>query len=198
MEITKYKPLCHVKECNYPYTHVTVGHACGHCHKQGHGQLECENNNLIMELAKFHTDTMPKQMYCSAEGCPSYNHHSVEAHICSHCNKRHIEQICKGKIFGKSNGKNLFVEQQFSDKIFLKKTHFIDSAKSTFGNKEGKIFTNVYAGMGCVWYMKRNYENGEIYGYFMHSDSWGQYGPNCDDTPGLYRFLNGYTKIDSQ
>ena len=198
MKTTKYELLCHVKECNHPYTHVTSGHICGHCYKTGHGQCECENNDMIISLEKFYSETMPIQMYCSVSGCTSYKQHSVESHICSYCNTRHIESICKGKLTGKSNGNLLFVEYQFDDKEFLLSYKFIDTAKNIFGDKDGKIYSIIYGGMGCAWYMKRNCIKGEIYGYFMHSDSWGQYGKECDDTHGLYRFLYGYTVIKSQ
>ena len=41
--------------------------------------------------------------------------------------------------------------------------------------------------MGCYIYVRSDMKS-----LFMHQDSHGQYGPNCDDTPILNDFLNGY------
>ncbi len=61
-------------------------------------------------------------------------------------------------------------------------------------NKKGYAVFD--AGMGCLFYAKR--ENGgslnlEI--FFMHSDSWGQYGPTTDHRPFLAHFLYGSSLI---
>ena len=46
----------------------------------------------------------------------------------------------------------------------------------------------MYVGMGCeVFFINKNEQKLSI---FMHSDSWGQYGPNTDDTPLLNSYIN--------
>jgi hypothetical protein len=52
----------------------------------------------------------------------------------------------------------------------------------------------VPAGMGCCFYCKRDGTDGTIELFFMHSDSWGQYGPETDERPKLNEFLQGYTE----
>ena len=42
--------------------------------------------------------------------------------------------------------------------------------------------------MGCSWFVKRNGIEDKISMFFMHTDSWGQYGA---DTSDLYR-LNAF------
>ena len=64
-----------------------------------------------------------------------------------------------------------------------------------FGSNDGKVYTEVYGGMGCTIFAKRDSKDTPIMGYFQHSDSWGQYGPTTDDRPKLFRFINGYVKV---
>ena len=61
-------------------------------------------------------------------------------------------------------------------------------------SSEGK-HAQFYSGMGCKIYVK-NYK-GVISGIFMHSDSWGQYGPRTDDTPKLDKFLKRTQLVDN-
>ena len=58
---------------------------------------------------------------------------------------------------------------------------------------EDKIYTILYGGMGCLWYVKRDSSSSEPKAFFMHGDSWGQYGTS--DVPELTKFLHGYTKV---
>ena len=51
------------------------------------------------------------------------------------------------------------------------------------------------AGMGCMMYVKRDDFKSKPEYFFMHSDSWGQYGVETDDRPKLAKFLEGYKKI---
>jgi hypothetical protein len=54
-------------------------------------------------------------------------------------------------------------------------------------------YIKVYAGMGCCIFVRKV---GGVYStFFMHQDSWGQYGPGTDETPALDRFLSGCTEI---
>jgi hypothetical protein len=68
-----------------------------------------------------------------------------------------------------------------------------EGAKKIFGDKTGKIFLCSYAGMGCYFFVKRDDINAEIKVFFMHSDSWGQYGHS--DVGELNDFLRDYIPI---
>jgi hypothetical protein len=61
-----------------------------------------------------------------------------------------------------------------------------------FGDRAGPIYINLYAGMGCAWVVKRADRGQPTYAFFMHSDNWGQYGPETDDSGRLSDFLEGY------
>ena len=59
----------------------------------------------------------------------------------------------------------------------------------------GKIFLCSYAGMGCYLFIKRDDIDTEIELFFMHSDSWGQYGPS--DVGELNNFIDDKNITDS-
>ena len=70
-------------------------------------------------------------------------------------------------------------------------------AKDIFRDLTNKIYTIVDGGMGCSWYLRRDNLNLSISGFFMHSDSWGQYGLESDDRPLMNLFISGYEFINN-
>ena len=58
----------------------------------------------------------------------------------------------------------------------------------------GKIYLQIYAGMGCYYYAKRDDIDKSITLFFMHSDMWGQY-PGADDSTKLKHFLAGHRPV---
>jgi len=76
-------------------------------------------------------------------------------------------------------------------------THFdniFDRAKDILKNEE-RVFTAFYAGMGCQMYMRKNHKESEIEAFFMHSDSWGQYGHGTSEVHKLNAFKYGYRQL---
>ena len=55
---------------------------------------------------------------------------------------------------------------------------------------ESKIYTKSYAGMGCVLFIRRDFIDGDLLGFFLHSDCQGQYGVN--HMPFVDKFIDGY------
>ena len=55
-----------------------------------------------------------------------------------------------------------------------------NEAKKILEDKSGKTFTEIYAGIWCQWFVKRNGINSQFSYFFMHTDNWGQYGPEID------------------
>lgn len=74
--------------------------------------------------------------------------------------------------------------------------YFLDAAQM-MGNTLGKIYVVIGVGMGCSFYLKRDDVGKPIYGFFMHSDDWGQYGAETDRRPDLSSFTDGYTDLNS-
>ena len=189
---------CLVKNCRFPMSHITQGHKCI-CGDYGHGQLECGNKTLINILTNTVYATnleLPKNLHCDIFGCKTQHTHTRESHVCEkcgerekcsyNCEKNHVSALpIIGEIFNNPqclfnigfNGINNYEEQ-------------IEKAKQIFATKTGKIFFCSYAGMGCHLFVKRNDINSNIEIFFMHHDSWGQYG--YIDIPKLNAFINGY------
>jgi hypothetical protein len=76
----------------------------------------------------------------------------------------------------------------------------ISEVLNIFGLNPGPIYTYIYAGMGCGWYIRRSCitsNNWEV--FFMHLDAWGQYGDdtNVNDMSILNEFKTGYTPINN-
>jgi hypothetical protein len=160
---------CKVKNCRYPSSHTTLGHQCGKCGNFGHGVFECGNTKLVMNLLINNKDNLLKpEQYCKVINCPYKEYHTTTGHKCEKCGKFHSDDEC------------------IIDNSIVKR--FIESKKLLLNCIPVNCFTILNAGMGCKIYIKMNLRK-NLSGIFMHSDSWGQYGKNTDDTPVLERFL---------
>jgi len=174
--------FCQVRDCRFANTHLTSSHMCKTCHEFGHGHYECGNQSLISSLKnKSHGIRFPHNLYCLSPCCPSPYSHSSDAHYCSQCRDRHLESVCPSGCVISSDSREI--------------NRVKADASITFGNTDGKIYTNIYVGQGCEWYVKRNFKSGLIQVFFMHGDSWGQYGSNTDDRQKLNSFCSGYRNI---
>jgi len=188
--------LCSVYGCNYANTHITSFHKCGKCLKLGHGQVECGNAFKIGELEKL-TTIIPFDLQCSVPSCKSIILHTTDGHQCSNCKKfghdglecpvqKWSTKIERGTIFGQTRDG------------YLEKKELQLQARKQLGLSEHKVYTKLYAGMGCIWYARRNNNFEKIELFFMHSDNWGQYGPLTDDRPKLNDFIDGYICVDKE
>ena len=171
---------CKVKNCRFSRYHLSEAHQCGLCKKFGHGQIECANNKLIENITHLSKNiSLPENLYCKAPFCESPNTHLSESHQCSNCDDRHFEINCK-------------IPVHLTSKFYAQ-----CQAAQTLGSADGKIFIDIYAGMGCQWFIKRDSVNSKSEFFFMHTDAWGQYGPQCDDTEKLKKFLEGYVHLET-
>jgi hypothetical protein len=173
---------CMVDGCRFPDSHLTNAHKCGNCSRFGHGQKECGNFNLSKNLKQMSKDIrFPSHMKCTSPCCPSSYSHSTNAHHCTQCSELHIESLCpKGCVMSTDTTEINYVKSD---------------ASKRFAQTDGKIYTTIYSGQGCAWYAKRNFKSSPIQIFFMHGDSWGQYGPQADDRHKLSAFCTGYKNI---
>lgn len=175
---------CIVNGCRFPSTHLTSSHKCGKCGRFGHGQVECHNSFLIDQLKVNSVSIkLPHGLYCTSLTCPCPWSHCSESHYCTQCQERHLESVCTmGCVI-------------MGDSDEIKRVN--QEAKIKFGITPGKIFTTIYSGQGCMWYAKRIGPNNRISLFFMHGDSWGQYGPKSDHRDKLKNFCNGYIDYET-
>ncbi len=175
---------CIVQGCRFSSTHLTKSHKCGKCERFGHGQMECGNDHLITKLNITSKPIyFPPNLNCTSMFCPCPWTHTSDSHYCSQCQERHQESECPTRCVIMEDPKEI--------------QRVIKEAKQLFGFTPGKIYTTVYSGQGCDWYVKRNDYNKSISLFFMHCDSWGQFSPECDDRDKLKKFCYGYRDVDT-
>ena len=173
---------CQVKHCRFPNSHTTAGHRCGICGKFGHGQIECNNPGLKSRLQQFHSDRLFASDYCTLEGCRHPWSHKTIAHHCGRCNRNHHSSAC--------------IIQPLENQIAkFDQMYQLNKYQEFFSKNPNGHIVN-YVGMGCDVYIKQ--VDGKLMGLFMHQDSWGQYGPETDDTPVLSKFIGETPNLTAQ
>ena len=171
--------LCYVKGCKYADFHVTSFHKSVKCNNFGHGQQECNNLDALKHLGFYYLDKVPKDKKCKIGGCKHKDKHTTEGHICHYCGsfgiKNHIKNCPKNgaSIIDDPNNFGSFMQEEV-DKYDIKLNYYIE----------------LYAGMGCMWYVRNNKNVLEY--LFMHSDSWGQYGDDSSDLPRYLAFKENF------
>lgn len=185
---------CKVAGCRYEKEHLTERHCCGKCKLNGHGQIECNNDELIKELKKFKDHNI--KFHCNVKDCIDPHTHTTKGHSCLYCDNRlgqHLRYCSLNKIYNNencdSNNYSNHDNIENFDKDFTKEV------------REVKLnifeYKNIYAGMGCFWYVRNIDGNNENNQYlFMHNDNWGQYGEDTSHLPRYKAFIYGYTLVN--
>jgi hypothetical protein len=150
---------------------------CGICKYFGHGQIECKNSQLKNKLIKYNNDTMLPQHRCTFDNCKYNYNHNNDAHHCHKCLRKHSPDEC------------IIQDYQIHFNRFSIDNIDIDQLKNN-----NNSYAKIYAGMGCDLYIRN--KNNKISSLFMHSDSWGQYGPDTSDLDIYERFILNITEID--
>ena len=201
---TKYDRLnpidyCNIKNCKYKWSHKTESHECKYCNNKKHASINCTLNtknkiNLVIECPvcrksnKINMET--NRVYGLEEKCKACTMNSIEIILpeCKHA------ILCKDCciIIGKKDILSDKITEQDSMSLYS-----INESTTIFNNNISVInpYTILSAGMGCELYIRKNAETYQLEEFFMHSDSWGQYGIESDDTPYLEEFIRDYTKV---
>jgi hypothetical protein len=205
---------CNIVGCATRHTHTRESHICGKCSQRENCLPNCENiyytincpscrkNNKISQNQKLVVGLNIDCIVCAENKANVFFPECGHMNVCIEC----VNKICSlKKSFGDDSYDNNFVSplpiigEIGHDPQCLFNIGFsgvdnyeeqIEKAKQIFATKTGKIFFCSYAGMGCHLFVKRNDINSDIEIFFMHSDSWGQYGQS--DVPELNAFINGY------
>ena len=151
--------------------------------------------------------------YCKVKRCRYSVHHVTMGHRCGTCKEYgHGQMEC-------GNDELIAILSKFRDEVMpdelyctyslcqsrqshsIKSHHsdyeipskfVLEKANDAMKNTTGKIHVIISVEMGCMWYIRRKNVLDQPEGFFMHSDSWGQYGPECDDRPQLNAFIEGF------
>ena len=163
---------CKVAYCRYNTFHTTSGHKCGNCGKYGHGQDECGNSSRINALKKFLKESLQPEEQCLYSNCKYKWNHTCESHNCHKCGKKHSTDDCI--IQSLESAKSKWGLDKDYEELLL---------------NEDNIYVSAYVGMGCQMFIRK--KQGRFSTIFMHSDSWGQYGPATNDKPIYDKFILG-------
>jgi len=139
-------------------------HKCGKCKLFGHGQVECGKEY------NFANSPGTVSVSCDIIGCYDPWSHTTQGHDCLYCNKKegHLK-LCPVR-----EGFPIYETRPGEQLTILPGT-----------------FLHRYCGMGCSEYF-RKLPNRDLEYFFMHSDSWGQYGEDTSEVPQLMAFLYGF------
>lgn len=179
------EPYCKVSHCRFSDTHTTIGHKCGRCGSFGHGIIECRDRQSKINLKMHDQETLPESLWCSICSITDEKrkNHTNSAHSCAKCGNRHSEEDCIIQNIEVFRGR------------FRDESDLINFSEEKMQNYHtDNIYTIVYAGMGCQIFIRK--KGDEILCLFMHSDAWGQYGPNSDDRPTMQQFLQNCIEVD--
>ena len=151
-------------------------------------------------------------MNCKVKNCRFSSTHDTINHQCGSCKRFGHGRLECGNQQMIDNLKQYFTsvvncnlcDSQNSHTKFCPNNGFaiIDDKLDLNGLSQSNIsrlqsgqYYEVYQGMGCNTYVRKNLITGNLESLFMHTDAWGQYGIDTSDLPRYRAFINGYTKI---
>ena len=109
---------CKANYCRYNNDHNTFYHKCGGCGQHGHGNFECQFDDLKSNL-KNNPDyflELPQNLWCSISECPYPKTHTINSHRGDFIFKTISCPICKtinniltnnNKVYHSSKGNSL-------------------------------------------------------------------------------------------
>ena len=194
-EVIPVENHCTNVNCTNKWTHLNISHNCTFCGKNGHDLDTCSEYKVIYKIECPLCMTLneipsnQKKIFGLEDKCKVCKDNEVNVFLpnCGHgC-------LCMDCVEELNLNKIDVVEQDDIENPI--DSNMVQDILAKFGEKDGKIFTVRYAGMGCQWYIRRSGKNDPLEGFFMHNDAHGQYGANTDDTPKLIIFINNYMQI---
>ena len=185
---------CTITDCKFKHLHTTRAHHCNRC-GQNHSIKTCPlvvgikpNNDYIVECPLCRTNNIIKLTQKQIYGCDN---------ICCICKINKVTvffpecgHVCVCFDCFKKIDKSVYVGNDYIKNEADIPLNIITRVKKIFKGHKCKIHTQTYGGMGCTWYIRRDFEDGELIGFFLHSDNQGQYGVN--HIPSAEKFVEGY------
>ena len=197
---------CTKEGCKFKMYHSNDAHHCSKCF-QNHSIHECPR-------VKFTVNIQPKlkikcpicRVYNEIDLGSNINENSENNEFCCVCINKKSSVLfpkcghicccfsCVKKLNESTNHKIYNLCKEIMDEGQMMTFCNLEEIKKSFRNKkEVKIYSLVYAGMGCSLYIRRDFIDGMLLGFFLHSDCQGQYGVN--HIPFANKFVEGYTKL---
>jgi len=186
---------CSYEGCSTFWNHTNSGHKCQICNNINHNEINCNLLKLKITCPVCKQDNIINSSHIGIKGLDIKCCICLDANVnvyfssCKHinCCIKCVKQLSNQfQNTGKTLNNYILTESNDTFNInfdeIKEKTRLIDD----------KIFIVVYVGMGCNTYIRRKNKNEPFELFFMHADSWGQYGINTDDRPYLELFIEDY------
>jgi len=184
---------CTVPNCPTFWNHTIDAHHCVKCDKMS--KVECCPNEIKLDCPICRQENIINANHIGITGLEQNcvvcleNKANVFFKNCKHINT--CINCCEVLNKNKTYKKNLFQDKITSEDECNFDIDF-DKIREELKDNNNKIFINIYVGMGCSMYIRRNNVNEPFELFFMHSDNWGQYGIQTDDRSYLELFKEDY------
>jgi hypothetical protein len=200
-EILPVDKQCRIEGCKYKIYHTNEAHHCPKC-LQNHSINDCPQ-------IKFCVNIQPKfQIKCpmcrQENNIDKIQEKSGNDNCCVCLDKKatvfypkckHICCClsCTNKLNKNSDDLSIYnlYNEILNEEQMKTYCDIINIKKSLSKILESKIYTISYAGMGCSLFIRRDFIDGTLLGFFLHSDCQGQYGIN--HIPFVKKFIENYT-----
>jgi hypothetical protein len=146
--------------------------------------MECHSQTLKNNLFKYFSEELPEELHCDIINCSTKKYHSRDSHHCINCKRHHSENECIIQTY--EYWKDYFQNQNNS--------YFPNFNEEEFKTNYFGKYIELSLGLGCELFVKN--DANVLMGLFMHSDNWGQYGPDTDDTSIYHMFIEGFQYIE--
>lgn len=188
---------CRVSGCTFSDHHITPEHVCGTCGLKGHGVWECGKKGLVTALQEAVYELIPLQAQCCVKSCKAIGRHTSAGHMCTHCKQYGHDAIeCPDALWETRQARGTCFG---SDALgFKKKRHVQIQARNKMGREKHKIYTKVYAGMGCWWVARRSSAWDKVELMYLHnSDEWGvdSTGGTSNTSDIFQDFVTGFRPV---
>lgn len=190
---------CTVDGCSHSSSHYTTGHFCRECREMYSNGCTCVASKTvkcpICRVINKITNGDNIAVYGITETCKICMERSISV-LLPTCRHLCLCRECLNELSRVDEHSNINIprEQQHVYLDALTSEEY-NTAHSILKRQIGK-FCIIPAGQGCCWYVKyssRGYET-----FFMHGDSWGQYGDDTSDVPLMETFINGYEEVGDE
>ena len=197
---------CRSETCNDHQTHQSEAHHCGYCDML-HEEQQCPQRDTFWLIKcpicrkhntigkSDHITVSPDQLcVICQENRPTVTFKSCGHSICC--------QVCIAEMDAIQNDISLddyyciepetgpmsLVTSQDPDHRRVPRA-LINVAQRLFNGHTNPVYGQIYAGMGCTWFVRKITPSSPVEVFFLHSDAMGQYVEN--HLPQIQKFIDG-------
>ena len=189
---------CAIPGCRYKKYHQTNTHHCNHC-SQNHSSNNCpiygvNNNKVKCPLCRTDNEFVNmKEQIKSSELCCVCLTNKV-SRVLPKCKHTCLCNDCFTRLIQKDKATLKLSSYIYNEERMNTFCNIVDIKHKLNKCNKSKAYCITYAGMGCSLYIRRDFDDGALLGFLLHSDCQGQYGIN--HIPFVQMFISGYKLVE--